>query len=424
MITTEYGTCEAFVKDLLTHNLITNTHLPGLHDFLRKHPKAGPRELAKHCVEQELITRLQADYVLKGEAQELTLWVYTLTEVLRSDGLGSIYKARCKTDKNFYAVQTFPRRNVTGVPKVAKDLKAFKEFRHPAVVPIVQVGTAGERHYLVWPHVEGGESLEDRVKRVKRLPPRETARFALRAARGLQACHERGLFHGLLKPSDLFIDEGNKIGIQNFGIGYLLKFARGESLLNTLNASQQMANSIECASPESILDATNRTPLGDQYSLGCVLYYCLTGQFPFPKGNQAHKMMAHQFEEPTAIRDLSPQVPEALADVVARMMGKVPEERFASMAEVAEAMRAAFSRPSDPASSDKNLSTDGDSFRKTGPSSTDKASGKPASSVLAPPAQDQSVPEQSTGASHGLLIGLGAAAGVVLALLAAWLIAK
>jgi serine/threonine protein kinase len=70
-----------------------------------------------------------------------------------------------------------------------------------------------------------------------------------------------------------------------------------------------------------------------------VLYYCLTGQYPFPDGSSAEKMMAHQFNEPTPLRELNPDVPPELVDVVKRLMQKVPENRFPSAGAVVEALQ-------------------------------------------------------------------------------------
>ena len=114
----------------------------------------------------------------------------------------------------------------------------------------------------------------------------------------------------------------------------------GESLVDTMSTANSVASGLDCASPESIMDPTNLTPAGDQYSLGCVLYHCLTGQPPFPHGSAAEKMMAHQFQEPTPISELSPEVPAELVAVVVRLMQKAPEQRFASAAEAVEALRA------------------------------------------------------------------------------------
>jgi serine/threonine protein kinase len=73
------------------------------------------------------------------------------------------------------------------------------------------------------------------------------------------------------------------------------------------------------------------------------MYFCLTGRYPFPDGSAAEKMMAHQFKEPTPIRDLAPEVPQALVIIVERLMQKVPEKRFGSSAEVVEALRSLIS---------------------------------------------------------------------------------
>src|SRR5687767_15529482 len=93
------------------------------------------------------------------------------------------------------------------------------------------------------------------------------------------------------------------------------------------------------------MDPTNRTPAGDQYSLGCVLYYCLTGRCPFPEGSAVEKMMAHQTKQPTPIRDFSPDAPEALVTVVDRLMQKTAEARFGKTIEVVEALRPLASKP-------------------------------------------------------------------------------
>src|SRR6478672_4100390 len=92
------------------------------------------------------------------------------------------------------------------------------------------------------------------------------------------------------------------------------------------------------ADPESVMDPTQRTPAGDQYSLGCTLYYCLTGRVPFPEGSAVEKMMAHQTKTPLAITELASDVPAGLVAVVTRLMAKTPEGRFSGSDEVVEAI--------------------------------------------------------------------------------------
>src|SRR5262249_41664183 len=172
----------------------------------------------------------------------------------------------------------------------------------------VPVGARPDRVSMVWPFLEGGEKLDALVKRQGNLPPRQAAQVALQVASGLQAYHAHGLFHGLLKPSDILIGTDRRVRILDFGVGFLLTCERGKSLLDTTTNGKALTRGLDCASPESIEDPLNRTVFGDQYSLGCILYFCLTGQFPFPDDNPVKKMLGHQFEEPTGVRELAPEV--------------------------------------------------------------------------------------------------------------------
>src|SRR5204862_6744545 len=121
--------------------------------------------------------------------------------------------------------------------------------------------------------------------------------------------------------------------------GCLLAETEGESLVDTMSTANSVNSGLDCASPESIMDPTNLNAVGDQYSLGCVLYYCLTGRYPFPEGTAVEKMMCHQHKQPTPISELSPEVPEELITLVDRLMPKAPEARFPKTTEAIDALR-------------------------------------------------------------------------------------
>ncbi|HMF19878.1 MAG TPA: protein kinase, partial [Gemmataceae bacterium] len=235
-------------------------------------------------------------------------------------------------------VKVLPRRSMWNVRIARRKVRAFESCRHASVIPFVDVGTAGGMHYLAWPYVEG-ETLEKLVQDQKKLSPALAAHLLLQVAEGLDVCHQQGLFHGLLKPSNLLVGPEQQVYILDFGIGTLLAETEGESLVDTMSTANSVTSGLDCASPESIMDPTNLTPAGDQYSLGCVLYYILTGSYPFPDGSAAEKMMAHQFKEPTPLAELNPEVPPELVAVVQRLMQKGPENRFPSAGEVVEALR-------------------------------------------------------------------------------------
>jgi serine/threonine-protein kinase len=205
-------------------------------------------------------------------------------------------------------------------------------------VPFIDVGTAGGMHYLAWPMVEG-TTLDKLVEKSGPLSPEVAAHYVMQAAEGLVLCHKQKLFHGLLKPSNLMVGSDGQVRILDFGIGCLLAETEGESLVDTMSTANSVNSGLDCASPESIMDPTNLTPLGDQYSLGCVLYFLLAGRYPFPDGTAVEKMMAHQHKQPTHIKQLATGIPAAIAAVVDKLMEKGAASRYPTCAELVEALR-------------------------------------------------------------------------------------
>jgi serine/threonine-protein kinase len=339
MTTTELGACEWFVWDLRRSNLMDRGQLDQvIVDFLKKEPRAEPNVLAQYLVDQEILTPFQAQRLLHGKTQGLVLGPFTLMDALGSGSMGTVYKAQSKNDNQWYAVKVLPRRSMWNVRIARRQVRAFEQIRHPAVVAFTDVGTAGSTHYLAWPLVDG-TILEGLVQEQGKLPPDVAALYGLQTAEGLEVCHQQGIIHGLLKPSNLMVGADQQIRILDFGIGALLANNEGESLVDTMSTANTVTSGLDCSSPETILDPTIRTPAGDQYSLGCVLYYCLTGRYPFPEGTAVEKMMAHQTKAPTPIRQLAPGVPEQLVAVVNRLMAKAPEGRFERMVDVIEAFQ-------------------------------------------------------------------------------------
>src|SRR5437764_12560853 len=191
MAITELGACEWFVWDLRRSNLIDRGHLDQLiNEFLKKQPTAEPPALAQYLVSQGILSQFQAERLLQGKTQGLVLGPYTLMDALGSGSMGTVYKAVSKNDNQFYAVKVLPRRSMWNVRIARRQVRAFEQCRHPAVVPFVDVGTSGGTHYLAWPFVEG-VTLETIVQQHTRLEPSLAAYYALQTAEGLNICHQQ-----------------------------------------------------------------------------------------------------------------------------------------------------------------------------------------------------------------------------------------
>src|SRR5262245_41350284 len=338
MVTGDLGACEWFVWDLRRSRLIVRGHLASIvSEFLKRNPRAEAPALAEYLVDQGTLTAFQAERILNGKTQGLVLGPYVLLDAIGSGSMGQVYKASSKNDNTLYAVKVLPRRSMWNVRLARRQVRSFGQFQHPAVVPFVDVGTAGGLHYLVWPLVEGAP-LEQLVQQHGKLPFQQAALYAVQVAQALTVAHQNNLFHGLLKPSNVMVGADNQARILDFGIGSLLVENEGESLVDTMSTANTLTSGLDCASPESIMEPTNRTPAGDQYSLGCCLYYCLTGRVPFPEGSAVEKMMAHQTKEPVPVSELADGVPPGLEAIVKRLMAKAPEGRYTGCDEVVEAL--------------------------------------------------------------------------------------
>ena len=338
MVTSDLGACEWFVWDLRRSGLIDRGQLDSIvSEFLKRNPRAEAPGLAEFLVQQGTLTAFQSERVLNGKTQGLVLGPYVLLDAIGSGSMGQVYKASSKNDSTLYAIKVLPRRSMWNVRLARRQVRSFSSFTHPAVVPFVDVGTAGGLHYLAWPLVEG-TTLEGMIQQMGKLPVNLTALYGVQIAQGLTVSHQNNLFHGLVKPSNVMVGSDNQARLLDFGIGSLLVENEGESLVDTMSTANTLTSGLDCTSPECIMEPSNRTPAGDQYSLGCLLYYCLTGRVPFPEGSAVEKMMAHQTKEPMPIRELSPDVPEGLTAVIRKLMCKDPAGRYTGCDEVVEAL--------------------------------------------------------------------------------------
>ena len=318
-----------------------------------QNPGAAGRQdaasLAEFLVQAGLLSSYQADRALSGQAQKLLLGPYLLVEPVGSGSLGTVFRAMHRTTRQRVAVKVLPLRSLWNVLQAKKQVQLFAGLTpHPAVVPFLDIDTAAGCHYLVWPFVEG-ESVESMIERSGPLSPGAAARFLADAADGLAVCHAKGIVHGLVKPSNLLMGPDHRAKILDLGVGAVLQqnVAEDESLFDTISTANTAMRMVDCAAPETLAEPLTRTAAGDLYSLGCVLYYALTGHYPFPDGNVVARIIAHQMSEPRPVRELAPNVSGELAAVVTELMQKAPADR-PSAARARDLLQAATPAEVDP----------------------------------------------------------------------------
>ncbi|HEV2260008.1 MAG TPA: serine/threonine-protein kinase [Streptosporangiaceae bacterium] len=268
---------------------------------------------------------------------------YRLRSVLGRGGMSVVYQAENPRLGSVIALKVL-------VPELATDdvfrARFLEESRiaaslnHPNVIPIYDTGSSEGLLYIAMRYVSGTD-LRQMIKKRGRLIP-STAVFLLgQAARALDAAHRRGLVHRDVKPGNLLIERGgddsdpDHVYLADFGI---TKHAMSRS---GMTSTGQFLGTVDYVAPEQI-QGTSVLGLADQYSLGCVLYECLTGRVPFEKDLDAAIIFAHVTESPTMPTALRSDLPPAVDEVFARVLAKQPGDRYADCREFIEAMRAAL----------------------------------------------------------------------------------
>jgi len=254
---------------------------------------------------------------------------YRLRAVLGRGGMSVVFQADNPRLGNVIAVKVL-------APELASDDKFRTRFleesrtaasmNHPNVIPIHDMGSSGGLLYIAMRWVSGTD-LRQMVKERGRLQP-ETAVFLLsQAARALDAGHARGLVHRDVKPGNLLIEHGNDdsdpdhVYLADFGIT-----KRGMTRTG-LTSTGRFLGTVDYVAPEQIRGLAAQGT-ADQYSLGCVLYECLTGSVPFEKDLDAAVIWAHVEEVVTRPSLVRPELPFALDDVFGRVLAKQPSDRY------------------------------------------------------------------------------------------------
>jgi len=226
------------------------------------------------------------------------------------------------------------RRDRRGVlERFEREVQSMSRLDHPNIVHAYDAGICDDgTFYLAMEYLEG-TNLRRLVEAHGPLSIHDASEFARQTAWGLQHAHEHQVIHRDIKPSNLFlVTQGQVIKILDMGLSRLQDEA------SELTRPRVSLGTVDFEAPEQLEDARMADVRSDLYSLGCTLYYLLTGRPPFPKGTAIQRMLAHVRSEPQRVEVLRPDVPTDLAGLVRRLMAKQPSQRPQAPAEAALAL--------------------------------------------------------------------------------------
>jgi serine/threonine protein kinase len=256
---------------------------------------------------------------------------YEVTEVIGRGGMGVVLKAFDEILQRVVAIKVMAPQLAacaTSRKRFTREAQAAAAVRNDHVIDIHAVEEAKELPYLVMEYVSG-MSLQERLDQAGPLGPKEILRIGVQIASGLAAAHAQGLIHRDIKPANILLENGvHRVKITDFGLARAADDA-------TLSGIGMVAGTPHYMSPEQAegKPVDQRT---DLFSLGSVLYAACTGQAPFRATTTMAVLKRVCEETPPPLREINPEVPDGLGDIICKLHAKDPAERYQSAAEVAE----------------------------------------------------------------------------------------
>jgi urea transport system substrate-binding protein len=266
---------------------------------------------------------------------------YRVLGVLGRGGMGTVYKAEHRLLERPVVLKVIRPElvaNTNVVQRFQREARLAARLAHPNVVAVYEAEEFGSTQMLVMEFIEG-VNLAELVKERGLLPVAESCELIRQTAVGLEYVHSQGLVHRDIKPHNLIVSRTGQVKILDLGMATLKggpKTTGGE-----LTADRQFVGTVDYAAPEQWESSRDVDIRADIYSLGCTLYYLLVGEAPFPHKRYTtlmQQMWAHSQAPLPPVREVRPDVPEDIAAILARMLAKNRDERFARPDEVAAAL--------------------------------------------------------------------------------------
>ena len=265
---------------------------------------------------------------------------YELIEIVGTGGMAIVYRALDQKTGREVAVKLLRpefERDEEFVRRFSHEAKAAAQVAHENIVNMLDVGFDGVP-YIVMEFVRG-QTLKDLIRSVGSIPPRQAVAMALRILAALDHAHRNNIVHRDIKPQNILVDENGMIKVADFGIARLTT-----SATMTATGDGSFFGSVHYISPEQAR-GEKADEKSDLYSVGVVLYEMLTGQVPFDSESAVSIAIKHIGETPRSIRELKPELPRALEQILQKALSKDPADRYQSASEMAADLKRSLTNP-------------------------------------------------------------------------------
>ena len=248
---------------------------------------------------------------------------YELLSCLGGGMLTSVYSARALADDSACAVKVLRpdwAEQPTAIKLLQREARACLAVQHPCLIGLRAAHVTRPPYFLVMDLLPG-ESLRRRLRRDYKLQVPTAVWIARQTAEALDALHRAGFIHGDIKPDNIrLVGEGRVIVLD---LGFAHRPGENAALLR----EGYVLGTVNYLAPEQCAAKPSDDAASDIFSLGLTLFEMLSGQLPYPAGTLAKTLLRHEADPPRDIRELAPELPHALTDLVRAMLARRPKDR-------------------------------------------------------------------------------------------------
>ncbi len=329
---------EQAIGEILKHGILAKDEIE---TAFEKYPESAGLEdcdaLGDFLEQIGLITAFQAGQLRDQRTADLVMDNYIILDRLGEGGMGKVYRARHKRMRRIVAIKVLNpeiQENPNHLQRFQREIETLASLNHPGVIQAYDADSGPFGFFLVLEFVEGND-LDGIVRKHGLLPISEAVDAMIQSAKALQYVHDKGIIHRDIKPQNLMRDRQGNIKVADLG---LVRINSGDVVEenNKQGLTQQftIAGTLEFMAPEQAENTSAADNRADIYSLGCSLYFILTGQNVYYGKSVLDKLMAHQIKPIPSLRTLRSDVPEVLDKIFAKMVAKTTQDRYQTMNEV------------------------------------------------------------------------------------------
>lgn len=309
-------------------------HAVSVDDYHRLFPSLSNLDLLQLAGNTEPSTKSGKTILHSGQR----IGDYVIEACIGQGGMGQVYRARHELMDRDVAIKILlesTRSDEVAQRRFAREVRSVAKMSHPNVVTAFDARESDGMLCLVTEWIDG-KTLSELIRSDGPLTVSNAVEYAIQAASGLQYAHESGLIHRDVKPSNLLLDLDGNVKVLDLGLAKLRMGLDDDDAGEALTQTNHIVGTAQFLSPEQARSPGQVDVRSDVYSLGCSLFFFLTGKPPYAGDTPLDTMLSHVSLVTPTVNEVSDSdvIPHRVSEFVASMMAKEPADRPASMAHV------------------------------------------------------------------------------------------